>query len=297
MLGLLLVGGLLGALVLGDAFDSSNPPAEVEDEPAAPEGIDLVLTSDSDATLTGTEGDDTLTSEGLPNTGTSTDVVFLGGGDDLAETDLWGADIYGGDGDDTMTANATEATLYGDAGDDVLSVTHGADAYGGEGNDILTFDTTSGGSSEASLLNGGAGDDDLVNTRVIGGIDDQGHYGGVSMTGGEGQDNFTLELELSNGSADFADTVVNNSGGRITDFDPAEDSLVIEIERGPETADREMTSATLNDTSYSYSGVTYTSTALVMTFEGNANSDETQVRVTLDNVTGLTMDDIVINFV
>lgn len=315
MLGLLIIGGLLGSLVLGDVFDSSDAPdPHVEEDTPPVEGIDILLTSESDATLNGTEGDDTLTSDSPLGTETSTNEVFLGAGDDTATTSLSGSEIYGGDGDDTMTADSSTNTLYGEAGDDTLavgsssaafggagddtiSVETGATAFGGEGNDVLTFSTLVYGSSETSTMEGGAGDDELVNMREIGAEDDHSIYGGVSMAGGEGQDTFTLELELLNGQAAFGETAVNNSGGRITDFDPAEDSLVIDIERGPETADRDMSSATLNDTSYTYLGVTYTSTTLVMVFEGNANSDETHVSVRLDDVSGLTMDDIVINFI
>lgn len=318
MLGLLLVGGMLGALVIGGAFDGSDtPPPEVEDDPPAPEGIDLLLTSDSDTVLNGTEGDDTLTSDDSSGARTSTEEVHLGGGDDVATTHLHGTEIYGGDGDDTMTADNSSNTLYGEAGDDILSahatseayggegndtisVEWGGEGYGGEGDDMLSFDSTNGWNSNSSTLDGGAGDDVLVNTRVIGQGDDLGIYGGVGMTGGEGHDTFNLELELQNGRHQFAEPgeeyTLENRAGAIRDFDPNEDSLVIDIHRGTDTEDREMTSATLEDTSYTYNGVNVISTTLVMNFEGSANSDAVVVDVVLRDVSGLTMDDIVINF-
>lgn len=315
MLGLLVIGGLLGTLVLGDVFgDDDTPPPEDDDVSPTPEGIDLLLTSDSETTLTGTEGDDTLTSEGpptsegIPNYNTTTDEVYLGGGDDVATVGLYGVSVHGGDGDDTLTSTNVGA-LYGEAGDDVLDVggaaasgiggegndtitivANGGVASGDEGNDMLTANSGYSTSSDITHLRGGADDDELLISRQVGEMSDYIHNAGVSMTGGEGQDIFRLDLELMN-----SEGPVENSAGRIVDFDPVEDSLVIDVDRGTDAEDREMTSATLENYSWTNNGIEYNSTTLVMVFGGNENSGSATVRLGLGDMPELTMDNLVIN--
>lgn len=323
MLGLLIIGGLLGTLVLGDIFgDDDTPPPENEDVSPTPEGIDLLLTSDSETTLTGTEGDDTLTSEdpptseGPPIYTTTTDEVYLGGGDDVATVGLYGVSVYGGDGEDTLTSTIG-GELYGEAGDDVLEImgSGGSAAHGGEGNDTITIVARGGVAmggegndmliansdyltpSGATYMRGDAGDDELVISRQVGLQSDYVHSSGVVMTGGEGQDIFRLDLELVNAwrfGGDIGGNV-GNTVGDIVDFDPTEDSLVIDVDRGTDAEDREMTSATLENVSATYNGVEYNTTTLVMVFGGNENSGSATVRLGLGDMPDLTMDDLVIN--
>ena len=101
---------------------------------ASPVTIAIVgSTSDKGKTLSGTNGNDTLTGT------TSEDVLQGGNGNDtLAGNDKTDA-LYGGNGDDILSGDAGIDYLYGDSGNDKLD--GGADndvLFGGKGNDILT---------------------------------------------------------------------------------------------------------------------------------------------------------------
>lgn len=295
---------------------TTPPPSEDVDVSPTPEGIDLLLTSDSETTLTGTEGDDTLTSEDPPINTTTTEEVYLDGGDDVATVSRYGVSVYGGDGEDTLTSTIG-GLLYGEAGDDVLEIrgSGGSAAHGGEGNDTITIVARGGVAmggegndmliansdyltpSGATYMRGDAGDDELVISRQVGGESDYVHSSGVVMTGGEGQDIFRLDLELVNnfGHGGNISGPIGNSVGDIVDFDPTEDSLVVDVHRGTDAEDREMTSATLENVSTTYYGIEYNTTTLVMVFGGNENSGSATVRLGMGDMPDLTMDDLVIN--
>lgn len=96
-------------------------------------------------------------------------------------------------------------TLYGDAGDDLLSVLSGtAVLVGGEGNDTLE-------ASGDATFDGGAGDD-MINTS-----------GAAMVTLGEGADVVSI---TGNDDEEVYETTV------ITDMNPAEDVIVININSG-----------------------------------------------------------------
>ncbi len=105
--------------------------------------------------------------------GTGTDTLFGGGGNDTITGASFGANdvLYGGDGDDTLSL---ASAVYGGAGADTLSGS--GEAYGDGGDDVLT----------GSELYGGA-DDDLVTVRAGGG---ETLFSG-SGYGGDGDDTIT----------------------------------------------------------------------------------------------------------
>ena len=116
--------------------------------------------------------------------------------------------IQGGAGNDVIRGYFGFDTLAGGAGDDTINGYWGTDTvFGGDGNDVIIGadhdDFQSGLSDE---IDAGAGDD------VISFAD------GSTVTGGAGADSFTAYESLS-----------NELVSEITDFDPSEDSLYIDL--------------------------------------------------------------------
>ena len=100
---------------------------------------------------------------------------------------------------DTFDIGRGNDILYGRQGNDTL--------YGGKGNDTLK------GNQGDDVLRGGQGDDDLY-----------AGSGKDKLTGGKGADRFRWEV-------DYADTGLSLGGPRdtITDYNPAEDTIVLEL--------------------------------------------------------------------
>ncbi|MDK2411067.1 Calx-beta domain-containing protein, partial [Aphanizomenon sp. 202] len=110
--------------------------------------------------------------------------------------------LQGGDGNDELFAY-TNDKLFGEAGNDELhSEGNGGNTLdGGDGNDIIFADRN-------DTILGGAGDDTIFGNR-----------GGNTLTGGAGKDTFWL-----------ANAEYPNSPNIITDFNPADDNLRIDID-------------------------------------------------------------------
>lgn len=157
------------------------------------EGDDTLFGGAGADTLHGHDGDDALFGEDGDDTlfGQSGDDSLFGGpGDDR---------LIGGAGDDYLNGGPGNDSLLGGPGDDALIGGAGEDVlHGGDGNDLIDG-VTGEEAPAADYLNGGAGDDHL-----IGGPGDM-------MSGGTGADLFEIR------------------GGPviITDFDPAEDGLIV----------------------------------------------------------------------
>lgn len=150
------------------------------------------------------------------------------------------ADYQDGEANTTITGNSSDNILQGGDGDDALLLANGQGiyyqvgsnggedmAFGGDGNDTLEgqgglYDPSAwddeGNWLEAQLANqadtliGGAGDDVFLS------------YNGNELTGGEGADIFGIAHETPEHTENlaFAPTV-------ITDFDPAEDSIAVQV--------------------------------------------------------------------
>jgi hypothetical protein len=151
----------------------------------------------------GSEGDDVLRGAA------GNDRISGLGGDD---------DISGRNGDDRLRGGLGDDKLNGGNGRDALRGNDGSDTLnGGGGNDGL------GGGDGRDVLNGGSGDDALsggaANDRLKGGGGDdilKGGQGNDRLNGGDGEDVFQF--------------VRGRSGDdRITDFDAADDSLMIDL--------------------------------------------------------------------
>ncbi|QFS82636.1 Hemolysin, chromosomal [Roseivivax sp. THAF40] len=191
--------------------------AEVEDAddliPARPEdSLDIPGTEEDDI-LTGTDADELVLADA------GSDSVDAGAGADYVEGDDGADSLLGGEGDDVLLGGEGDDVLEGGADDDVLAGGVGADTLsGGSGNDILLADDAENEDDDADVLDGGEGDDALF-------------FGpGDSATGGEGADVFA-----PSGSAS------------ITDFDSAEDVLLVRYtgETAPEITDQVVTSTGL----------------------------------------------------
>jgi RTX calcium-binding nonapeptide repeat (4 copies) len=163
------------------------------------DGADSLAGGDGDDSLWGNEGNDTLT-------GDAGDDALAGcEGDDSAVGGDGKDSVIGGTGDDELDGQAGDDLVDGGTGHDVLAGGTGADEVeGGAGNDTLSGGQGAEGDTDVDFLNGGYGDDEL-------------HLAASDFgNGGQGADSFVLQ--------DFApgQPVV-----QITDFDPAEDQLVV----------------------------------------------------------------------
>jgi len=225
-------------IVLGnedDSFKGSDTPELIQGRG----GNDSLDGGEGNDTIYGGSNNDVIIEESLDS---GNDVIFGGRGDDFiaggAGSDFidagagddvvfesWfigepiadGNDtIFGGTGNDSLAGydsidgGRDDDALYGDNGNDTL--------IGGDGNDLLF------GGAQNDLLNGGSGNDTIEGgygfDTLNGGAGNDTIYAteGSTLTGGLGADSFIVEEDLS-------DTLVP----RITDFDPAVDSLHIDL--------------------------------------------------------------------
>lgn len=175
--------------------------AEGQDQLYGGEGQDVLAGGDGDDGLWGDAGGDALTGDA------GDDLVAGCEGDDSARGDQGDDSVIGGTGDDSLAGQSGDDLVDGGTGRDALFGGDGADELeGGAGNDTLWGDGDGDGGPDAEpdFLNGGRGGDALH----LG----AGDYG----NGGQGADAFTLQ--------DFAP---GKPVVQITDFDPAEDQLVV----------------------------------------------------------------------
>lgn len=184
--------------------------------------VDETLTGNSSANdLTGGAGNDTLDGRGGNDTltGLDGDDNLIGGG---------GADVLdGGNGIDDLRGGGGSDAIFGGAGDDSIRAGSGRDSIdGGEGNDWISA------SSGNDYVDGGAGDDLLKggkdNDTILGGEGDdtiRGENGDDLLIGGTGADVFTG----GDGADTFRlDTLTEDAGDVITDFDPLNDLIELD---------------------------------------------------------------------
>lgn len=184
--------------------------------------VDETLTGNSSANdLTGGAGNDTLDGRGGNDTltGLDGDDNLIGGG---------GADVLdGGNGIDDLRGGGGSDAIFGGAGDDSIRAGSGRDSIdGGEGNDWISA------SSGNDYVDGGAGDDLLKggkdNDTILGGEGDdtiRGENGDDLLVGGTGADVF-----IGGDGADTfrLDTLTEDAGDVITDFDPLNDLIELD---------------------------------------------------------------------
>ncbi|MEM7545361.1 MAG: calcium-binding protein [Pseudomonadota bacterium] len=142
-------------------------------------------------TISGTTGDDTLTSNGMPDT------TFLAGfgGDDTLNGSGVADTLLGGAGEDSITGGEGDDLLNGGGGDDQIFGGGGLDTIrGGGGDDIIVSGER--GTDRVDLVYGGAGNDTI-----------SGGYYNDNLFGGAGDDLFLLR-----NFANFLDNVDGGAG-------------------------------------------------------------------------------------
>jgi Ca2+-binding RTX toxin-like protein len=245
MYGLIFAGILLaGASIAWIVDDSDDDIAQdTTDEPEVEEPeveIGQNLLFDGSLVLQGTEGDDTLLAD-QDDSLLEPERIELLGGDDLAtlDTDL-SVRVFGGEGDDTLSSTSYGNDLYGGPGADVLSGGIANSMYGGEGNDQITHHMDIARGPGSTDLEGDEGDDTFTVYAGVGTDEHGSETTNFWIEGGEGEDSIELFLTLENDDVDIdGDRKLLNRLGGISDFDPEEDSLLIQIDAEDEAADRE----------------------------------------------------------
>ncbi|MEP4037737.1 hypothetical protein [Pseudophaeobacter sp.] len=248
LLGLLVAGGSIA--LIADGFDDDNNaneeevdgsvsdlpgPEEPEDpetedpDPEEPEPVEegMNLLFDGEDDLVGGAGNVTVSAGQNPDL--APEQIVLMGGDDVAIVDTQiGAGVFGGAGDDHLTSLDYGTPLAGGEGDDTLIGIGANNMSGGDGDDRIVFDNTGEPIDSASWISGGDGDD-TISALVNVGIDSP-DYGGAVISGGEGSDSFELQMHLHNSTTDLDGGGLQTGTVRLTDFDPAEDNLLISLE-------------------------------------------------------------------
>lgn len=297
-MGLLTIGLIAAALgvISYEVFDKESD--DDFDPDTLPEDGELYY--DGSDTLYGTEGDDTLAET---QTEDSPETILLRGGDDVAisneENQFDSMEIRGGEGNDTIGTEGYVNYLYGDAGDDVLSGTDSNNLYGGEGNDILNFRQGTYGNEDGSTVDGGEGED-TINLRGQALIpefvlSDVSH---IRATGGSGADTFNVTYEVAEefdgGSGLIIGTHedITYAGDlfSIRDFDPTEDSLLVEMVRD-DASDTEPLDVTAELEQTQLDDGTFESN-IIMTFGSVENAVSATTTLRVFSATAFTMDDV-----
>ncbi len=138
------------------------------------------------------------------NGGPGRDKLFGGNGNDRLVGGNGDDSIYGGNGDDILHGNIGRDKLFAGSGNDTVHGGYGRDlAFLGDGDD-LWLDTVQSGPLGSDTVQGGSGNDTI-----------QSSGGDAILTGGSGADMFV-----------FLEAVGDRE---ITDFEPTEDSLHMEM--------------------------------------------------------------------
>ncbi|RCW85148.1 hypothetical protein [Paracoccus lutimaris] len=223
----LVVGGML-AVVFGVAIFNSDDDDSGSDD-STPENSEGLTLDPETGTVTGTDGDDMITTEALASPEDAYGNVNAGAGNDTVVADF-GGEILGGAGDDILTVETIYSGLVdGGEGDDIINVEPiTGDIFGGEGNDTVNYDGVRTARDELVVIDTGAGDDVINAERYLDILTSAPEF-----VTGDGSDQINIEFDLSNGalSTDLTSGVL--VGGTrlmatVTDFDAANDILTID---------------------------------------------------------------------
>lgn len=279
----LLLLSLLGSALLGTVvFDWFDDDDDGQNDNTPENEMGRELNYDGSDLLEGTEGDDTLPAG--QDESLVPDTINLSGGDDIAVVeDPFAIIVSGGEGDDTLVSTAVGNTLDGGAGNDTLTGIDANSMFGGSGDDQITFDSDVELHSSVARIDGGEGDD-TINILADAGVN-TADRGGAIVEGGNGSDDFKIVLDLQNSQGE--ESILNTAVARINDFTPSEDTLVIEVARNDETADRDVT-AELDQTE---EDGTYTS-LITLTFDETDDATQAKATLTVISNAAFTLDDI-----
>ncbi|MFY0662250.1 MAG: hypothetical protein JXR15_17280 [Shimia sp.] len=171
-------------------------------------------------TLHGTEEADTLYARGAEN-------IDAGAGNDSLKSFGDGM-ILGGEGNDVFTLGGT-AEGQGGAGEDYMYISDAAAGFGGEGDDTFFLKHNNSSDDGAATADGGDGDDTFI-MKALSGLPEEtvSHV----LTGGEGADVYAFDIDGATAIRD-GDEEDNQIIATITDFDPDEDMLLLDIGAKP----------------------------------------------------------------
>ncbi len=191
------------------------------------DGADIIFGEDGNDIINGENGTDQLIGQAGNDTidgGNDADYVNGGDGNDIITNVLGGNDtLEGGPGDDVITGGADIDIIIGHEGDDTLSGGAGLDyLWGGPGLDSYdggpdrdTLDGNDAGEDIGEVMNGGAGDDDILgfggNDTLIGGLGGDYLWGSTGLDtfdGGDGSD----YLDGFDGGEDLGETMNGGDG-------------------------------------------------------------------------------------
>lgn len=182
-------------------------------------GADILFGNQGRDTIFGGEGNDSIYG------GKDNDVVVGGLGQDFASGDKGDDTVFGGQDADTVLGASGDDVIFGGQDNDIVMGGEGNDfAFGNKGDDSVYGDSGDdsvyGGQGEDTVF-GGSGNDVLF-----------GDKGNDLMSGGEGEDTFRLEFF---GDAPTPVSLGNRVLGldTITDFNPAEDVISLDIRLFP----------------------------------------------------------------
>jgi len=208
-------------IVVGSAGDDTLTGADgVDGTLVGGDGADSVAGGAGDDSLSGGAGADRL------DGGAGSDSIDAGGGSDSAiggsghDTIAGGGGsdmLDGGTGDDSLFGGTGADTLFGGAGDDLLDGGAGADdLFGGDGDDQFLFDAGAAG----DMIDGGAGTDT---------IDASGASGGIvaAFTGGDAG-----TMTGDGATAEFSDVGVFDLGDLGDEFDATAASVAVTVDAG-----------------------------------------------------------------
>lgn len=249
----------------GDDTTSDVEPEETESdgttEPDAPQTFEIgdsVLTYDvTGSFVTGTEGDDTVIGDEGNDLGGPD--IFLGAGDDYADPLIIENEIHGGDGNDTLVAY-DRSELFGDDGDDLLIGEGGGTSQGGNGNDTISDGGIASGGAGDDVISGTAypyaaaegfgtgmsgdeGDDTLTAHSYSFNYDTSNYDSLLDVSGGEGADVFDVQIDMPRvGSPAYSlEDIERDTFLNLSDFEPDEDVLTVQINGTEENPNFEMT--------------------------------------------------------
>lgn len=115
------------------------------------DGIDGIIGSDFNDTLTGFDLENTDPTDGYTN------VFFAGAGNDSLDGAGGADELYGEDGDDTIIGGTGADTIGGGAGDDVIYAAEGDTITGGDGDDTFLITDLGETGSNDIFITGGEG--------------------------------------------------------------------------------------------------------------------------------------------
>ena len=172
-------------------------------------GNDTIVSTASDADISGGAGDDTISVAGGQS------FVHGGDGSDTINVSGWGSYIFGGAGDDLITFTGQSGMISGDDGNDTIVLgTSRVNASGGAGDD--TFVSLGSG----HYLQGGDGSDTVdYSNASAGGVIDLS----ASAFGGLGGDNLD-SIENVKGTA-FDDTITGSIVANVIDGGAGNDTI------------------------------------------------------------------------